>query len=133
MLAQLLSDLPRHRPALLLILAARCPDWIALAQGLTAGNACAILACEEASMLLPDQTQPAYALSDPWWDLAAAVLLQAVKDAQSGSERNRQAARHWLTGQAGVGFCHLFNLEPEALYRRLCYTETDAPLGAEGD
>jgi hypothetical protein len=77
--------------------------------------------------------QPAYTGPDPWWELAAAVLIQACKDTQQGSAHNRQAAYRWLTGQVGTGFCHLFNLDPQAVLEKLCYTEQDAPLGAEGD
>lgn len=138
MLAQHLCNIAAHRPALLLALAAHCPDWIALhqsgvAQGLTAGNVCAILASQEVSMLPIDDPQPLLDGSDPWWDLAAGVLLQAFKDAQSSSERTRLAARGWLTGQTGAGFCHLFNLDPEAVLAQLCYTTEDAPLRALGD
>lgn len=133
MLAQHLHRLAVHRPAQLLSLAAHCPDWIAHAQGLTEGNVCAILASQEVSMLHIDDPQPVLDGPDPWYDLAAGVLLQAFKDAQSNSERTRLAARSWLTGQTGAGFCHLFNLDPEAVLAQLCYTTEDAPLGAVGD
>lgn len=132
MLAQHLHSLAAQRPAALLCLAAHCPDWIAHAQGLTQGNVCAILACQEATMPIPRLLQPTPP-QDPWRDLAAAVLLQAIRDARSDSERIRHSARRWLTSQAGQGYCHLFNLEPEAVCARLCYTVGDAPLGGEGE
>ncbi len=51
--------------------------------------------------------------------LLAAVLLQAVRDAQSKRPQLREPAIAWLHGDGASNVCDLLGLSVEALRRRL--------------
>ncbi|MBU0490926.1 MAG: hypothetical protein KKB13_03660, partial [Chloroflexi bacterium] len=56
---------------------------------------------------------------DPYRNLAAAVIWQAVVDLQGDDRRRAVQARSWLFSPALAWWCDLLDLAPEALLRRV--------------
>jgi hypothetical protein len=56
------------------------------------------------------ETAAAHAALEPELQLLAAVMLQALKDAQGPSGTHREAARHWLASPACGELCVVLGL-----------------------
>jgi len=81
-------------------------------------------------MTIPDELDGADA--DPYRNLAAAALWQAVVDLQGADRRQALQAQSWLFSPVGAWWCDLLDLPPEALLRRVCHRPVRCQRAAGG-
>lgn len=69
--------------------------------------------------LAPDETDGPLAPTDPQRQVIAMVLLGAVNDLRSRSERIRRSAGDWLQGETAERYCDLLGIDVNAMRERL--------------